>query len=258
MCEPPRLTLVTRPARAAGPLIAALEAAGRRVLHEPMSEIVFMPAAPPPSFDGLEALIVTSAAAIEALRARAEPVCAGFLSYPLYAVGPRTAAVARAAGFSDVREGPGESAGLAARILSDASGANLGSFLHLCGSPAHTQGLAPLEQAGAEIRRWTLYRAPSITRLSPQLRAALRSRMIGQALFFSPRAARIFVKRALAEGPEVPDGCGAAQAFALSAAVAEALLPLRWGEVRVAGHPTQESLLADFFLSGTKIKELER
>ena len=73
---------------------------------------------------------------------------------------------------------------------------------------------------------------------------------IAAAFFFSPRTAAHFVT--LARAATVDEACRHVAAFALSPAVAAALLTLSWAQIGVAEAPEQAALLAVFdeFLAG--------
>lgn len=75
---------------------------------------------------------------------------AGLADLSCFAVGERTAAAARAAGFAEVRTGPCDGAAAAAMMAA----AGVKRALHLCGSDH-----VPVEAAGLEIERRIVYSA---------------------------------------------------------------------------------------------------
>lgn len=99
------LVLVTRPREQSADTVEALEALGHEALVDPL--LAIRPLDPGPiDFDPADAVIVTSANAVQALRA-VPP------SLPIYAVGESTAAAVRSKVGNAVRVGPGDGSGLA-------------------------------------------------------------------------------------------------------------------------------------------------
>jgi uroporphyrinogen-III synthase len=172
-------------------------------------------APPPPA--GFDALFLTSANAVRC----AGPALARFAPLPCWTVGEATAAAARAAGFADVRTGPGDGAALART----AAEAGVRRALHLRGLD-HVLLSAP----GLSIESRAVYVSEAVTAL-PEAAAALREAVV---LIHSPRAAAIFAAF-------VPDKSGIALA-AISRAAADAAGP-GWAEVAVAREPRDEALL---------------
>ena len=100
---------VARPEPGAARTGAALTLRGHRPLVAPVLAVWPTDAAPPAG--PFDALLLTSANAVPVLRDPAIP-----RDRPVFAVGPRTAALAAQAGFGPVREGPGDAEGLAALV----------------------------------------------------------------------------------------------------------------------------------------------
>lgn len=205
----------------------------------PLLEIV-VEAFVPPS-EGIDALAVTSAAAVQAAMAgRAAQPRPRILDLPLFAVGEKTAAAARAAGFADVRVGGGTAAALAAAIAAALpAGARV---LHLAGRDRAVE-LAPLlAGAGVLVTLAVVYRAETEAELPAAVAAALAAGGIDGALVYSARSAEALcaaIRRA---------GCAAALPalpfYALSPAVAAALRAAGAIDVTVAANPREDDLLA--------------
>ena len=157
-----------------------------------------------------EALLLTSANG-----ARNAPP--GMTGLPCFAVGERTAAAARQAGFSDIRIGPGDGAAAAAMIA--ASG--MGRVLHLCGRDHR-----PLAQAGVTIERRVVYAAEPT--------AAERFEGPAVALIHSPRAALRFAGLA----GDKSSIAVAAISFAAAESAGEG-----WAAKAVAARPRDQALL---------------
>ena len=227
--------LVTRPLVDAWPLAEALSARGFAVWIEPMLEIESV-RDPRLSFEEVQGVLVTSLNGVRALAINTDR-----RDLPVWAVGEVTANEALRSGFRWVDAAEGNVETLAARVTAHADPGK-GPLLHVTGSHVAGDLARWLHIKGFEVRRAVLYEARTPRSLSPDLRDLLAARRIDVAFFFSPRTAKTFVT--LVQAARLDEGCAATTAFALSTAVAAALGPLAWREVRVAVHRSQKSLLA--------------
>lgn len=226
--------LVTRPQEDGAEIARLLSARGHQALLAPLLEPRF-PEGPPleegAALDGVAAVLATSANGIRALRRRTQR-----RDLPIFAVGPQTAEEARQAGFRDVRSADGDAKALAEATRHWApAGANL---LHVCAKDAPGTLSDLLSANGFSVRRCALYRIEPATQLPPDAAAALQSRALDAAMFFSPRTARIFATLA---DTAPTDGL---IALCISPATAQALTSRRFAEIRVAARPNQDAMLA--------------
>lgn len=227
--------LVTRPRADAATVTAALEARGFDVLLEPLIEIVPRADASP-DFDGVQGLLFTSANGARALAGKTTR-----RDLPVWAVGDATAGEALRLGFARVESAGGDVAALA-NLVTARVDPKAGALLHVAGSVQAGDLAGDLAARGFDVRRALLYDARPAEALSDALKTALAAQGVDIALFFSPRSAATFVRLARAAG--VSGLCRPIAAYALSAAVAEALDPPLWRRVRVAERPVQDALLA--------------
>jgi uroporphyrinogen-III synthase len=231
--------LVTRPSEDAGTLAAALAARGIEPVLEPLLAIRFLPEGGErlePMLGAAQAVLFTSANG-----ARAFAAASPRRDLAVFAVGDRTAAAARAAGFAMVESAGGDVGDLArlvARRLKPADG----TLIHAAARIVAGDLAAALDAAGFTLGRAVLYEAAPAERLSGATAALIAGGFIVLALFFSPRTATGFVRLAAAMG--LDGGCRAITAVALSPAVATALGDLAWRDVAVAVTPTEAALLA--------------
>jgi len=167
-------------------------------------------AGPPVAAADYDAVLLTSANG-----ARHAP--AGLTGLPCFAVGERTAAAARSAGFADVRCGPSDGAAAAALMTS----AGVARALHLCG-----RDHLGVEAPGVAIERRAVYAAEPVS----------HRRFTGPAvaLLHSPRAAARFAELA---------GDRAAIAVAAISAAAAAAAGDGWAAKAVAAAPRDQALL---------------
>jgi uroporphyrinogen-III synthase len=224
--------LITRPRADAAVLAEELEARGHQVMVEPLLTIAPLAEVIPP-LDGVQAILLTSANAVPALRGTN-------LRLPVFVVGEATARAARESGCGDVHAAAGDAASLA-RLIVARCRPNEGSLLHLCGAEVRPGLAEPLEAAGFTLRRQVVYRAVAARSLSRQAIAAIRQEAIDAVLLFSPRTASVLVGLLAGHGLS---GClRQTEAICLSAAVAESCRQVEWKAVRIAARPEVGSLL---------------
>jgi uroporphyrinogen-III synthase len=226
--------LVTRPLEDGAEIARLLAARGHHALLAPLLEPRF-PEGPLLEEEGtledVAAILASSANGIRALRRRTAR-----RDLPIFAVGPQTAGEARRAGFSNVRSADGDAKALAEATRNWAPpGATL---LHVCAEDAPGTLSDLLSANGFTVRRGALYRIEPATQLPPEAKAALQSRALDAAMFFSPRTARIFTT--LVE--TLPTD--SLIALCISPATAGALTPRSFAEIRVAARPNQDAMLA--------------
>lgn len=187
-------------------------------------------------------LAVTSQAAIRALQDRG--AAAILTRMPVYAVGPRTAEAARAAGAGQVVCGAGEGRSLARRIAEEmVRQPHSGDYdvLYLAGRRRSPGFEATLAEAGLSVHVAVLYDMEPVRYARPELRRRLTSPP-DTVLFYSPAAARRFAE--LVPAREWRDMLPEAALLCLSERTAQALGDLRSEfPVRVAARPSEAALL---------------
>ena len=224
--------LITRPRADAAVLAQELEARGHRVMVEPLLTIAPL-ADVVPALDGVQAILLTSANAMPALRGTNPRL-------PVFVVGEATARAAREHGCDEVHIAAGDAASLARLIVARCRPSE-GTLLHLCGAEVRPGLAEPLEAAGFALHRQVVYQAVAASSLSTQAIAAIRGEVIDAVLLFSPRTASVLV--GLLAGHELSGCLGRTEAICLSAAVAEPCRRLQWKAVRITARPEVWSLL---------------
>lgn len=229
--------LITRPREESEALAVRLAPLGFAPVIDAMIAVRFVEGAAIEA-EGAQALVFTSANGVRALRtARGGGTLRRDL--PVFTVGAATAAVARAAGFSDIVEGQGTVEGLA-RVIAARCPPTAGPVVHISGSIVARDLAALLAPSGIRLVRAVLYESIQAQHLQPETRALLASREIAAALFFSPRTAQAFVN--LVNDAGIAASMGSVAALALSPAVADALR-LPFARVVTAARPTTDALL---------------
>jgi uroporphyrinogen-III synthase len=226
--------LVTRPEPDASRTAAKLKSLGHVSIVDPVLAVDLLPATRPAG--KFAAVAVTSATAVRAAQQNVDldPLHA----LPLFAVGGRTAAVAREAGFSRVQDAAGDAPALARLVSTSlAPGARV---LHLAGEDrAHDLGPL-LADAKIEVEVLVLYRMLRAEGLTTSL-SALSAGDVDAALHYSTRSAEAFV--ALVDQAGLSDAVKNLRHLCLSQAVAAPLVPRGW-RTEVALDPNEAALLS--------------
>lgn len=188
-------------------------------------------------------LLLTSANAVRALdpddRAR-------FRHCPVFAVGARTGALARDAGFADVRIAGGDAQSLACLVA--ASLPPSAALIHATGAERKAEPGASLAAAGFHVQACEVYAMRRIPALSRFTAEALAGGMIDGMLHYSRRSASAARDLAAAVG-----GSGAFRAlthYCLSADVAAPLVEAGIAVHFVPERPNEDALLAGLSAPG--------
>ncbi|MGU3466659.1 uroporphyrinogen-III synthase [Methylobacterium sp. C33D] len=223
---------VARPEPGATRTGAALADLGHAPLVAPV--LAVRPTAAAAPVGPFAALLLTSANAVPALRDA--PSLRGL---PVFAVGARTAALARAAGLGPVREGPGDAAGLAALVAATLPPGE--PLLHATGAERKPEPAATLAAAGFRVTAFVAYRAEALERLPPAVGCELAGNRLEAALHYSRRSAAVAL--ALADGSEHGGAFRRLRHYCLSPDVAAPLeaagVPVHF----VAARPREADLL---------------
>lgn len=226
--------VVTRPLPEGERTAAALRAGGHDAVLAPLMRVEPVPAVLAGDWS---AVIITSANAVRALPAiQLAPLTA----LPLYAVGERSAAAAREAGFRDIHSAQGDAAALIDLIARRGSN-KAAPHLYLAGQDRAADLGGTLAAKGIDVVTAVVYRAVTAG-FPPTLIAAIGQGKIDAALHFSRRSAENFLVGAQAAGLAV-EALGLMH-LCLSVQVAEPLTAAGAPRVIVAPHPDEASLLS--------------
>ncbi len=228
--------LVTRPEPEATRTAAALRRDGHIVVVAPLLSIEPLPDAEigPGTW---AAILVTSAHAAKAINAH--PSLAALRSLPVFAVGERSAAAMRDAGFDDVTTADGDRSALvhlvAERTAPDAP------LLYLAGLDRSGDLPGELAEHGFAVHTAVIYRARAAAALPPAAAEAL-ARGIDGVLHFSRRTAEIYVNVTVDAG--VGDSAlTKPMHFCISQQVAAPLRQAGARDIRIAARPLEVALL---------------
>ena len=224
--------LVTRPEPDASETAARLRALEIEPVIEPLLIAQTLHTSLPPAA-GFAALAVTSANALRALHDRGE--LPRYRHLPLYAVGDKTAATARAYGFDAVISAEGRADDLIA-LLARAGVA--GPILYPT-AKQHTADLAKaLAPHGIMVVTAPVYAMVPVAALTEGTGRALETGALAAVLVYSRRTAETFVSLAGSLKNKARIGM-----LCLSEAVAEPLLHAHFVRVALADHPSEEAMM---------------
>lgn len=225
--------LVTRPIEDAAETATRLRDRGHTALIAPLLDVRFRDGSVL-SFDGVQAVVVTSANGIRALVRRSQR-----RDIRLFAVGPQTAAAARTAGFEDVKNSQGDSIALADAISVWADRSK-GALLHVAGNEATGKLAAQLSKHGFVLHREVLYDVESVEALPTSAVEALRKRELDAVLLYSPLSAKTFARCVEVAG--LQSACRDIICVCISQAAADSAGSL-FRETRIATHPSENEML---------------
>jgi uroporphyrinogen-III synthase len=221
--------LVTRPQPQAEETAARLNALDIEAVVEPLLIARTVHSKLPPA-GGFAALALTSGQALRALEERGDlPLLTGL---PVYAVGDRTADMARDRGFGEVHSASGDFGALV-RLL---AGAGLdGPILYPAARHMSGDLAGALAPHGIMVITNTVYEMEPVAALSHNLAEAA----LDGALIYSRRTAETFAR--LAAGWPEARRLGM---LCISEAAAQPLLAAGFARASLADHPSEESMMA--------------
>ncbi len=226
--------LVTRSAPGDHATVAALRDRGAPAISSPVLVTEFCAPAEP-DWTGVQALLVTSAAAAGAVRSYESAK-----SLPVLAVGDQTAAALRDAGFSNVQSAHGDAADLldlAGRLPPGA-----GRLVYLRGGDVATDLAAELAARGFATQSLVVYRASRAAMLTDRAISAIRAGEVTRVVFHSQAGTQAFLS--LAADSALTGYFNKMTAFAISARAAEPLDSGVWRAIRIASSPNETALLS--------------
>jgi len=226
--------LVTRPIDDAEETAALLRARGHAAIVAPLLSVLYHDGHAL-HLDGVQAILATSANGVRAFARRTSR-----RDFPVFAVGSQTAAAARDAGFTEVRDANGTVETLANAVGGWARPKD-GALLHAAGAEAEGRLAGLLRQAGYTVHVEVLYDVPAVDAFPPLAHAALAAGTVDAVLIYSARSAQAFAACLVRAGLE--PACAALTACCISEAAAAPLAGLRFNSVRIAAHPNQAALL---------------
>lgn len=229
--------LVTRPQAECERTARAVRERGHDVLLAPLLRIE------PMSDAGIgegpwSAIAFTSANAVEAIATH--PAKPRLVKVPAFAVGARTAAAARAAGFAEVKSAEGDVSSLA-RLIGTAAIDRARPVLYLAGEERARELDTLLAPYGFAVETVPVYRAVIAEALPPEPRDALAHGAIDAVLHFSRRTAQTFV--AVVNAADLRAEGLAVRHLCLSAEIAAPLIAAGAGRVTIASRPDQQAML---------------
>ncbi len=230
--------LVTRPEPDAITLKAQLIGLGHEVLIEPLNRVEFG-AMEELELDEAQALNATSRNALRGLAQ--SPHAAAARALPLYAVGPGTAATARALGFEAVLQGPKDANALV-DYIADRAEVHGGPLIYLSGEVKAADLGGELRRLGFHVQEPIVYRVTAAQKFAAPIVARFQAREVDGVLLLSPQTARTYARLIQAHG--LAGTIAGTMHYCLSPAVARGLAPLSSPRIAAAAQPNLQSMLA--------------
>jgi uroporphyrinogen-III synthase len=218
--------LITRAEPEASALAALIARCGHHGVLAPLAKLQAITVTWPENLP--QALVFTSANAPLHLAQGA------LQSLPVFAIGPRTAAAARDAGFMHF---VATSDGDYAQLLQSIIAAPYRHLWHIGGRDVRHDMARDLQPHKITAQAFAVYDMVSNTTLPPPAQAALAARTLDMALIFSPRSAQRAIQL-------LGDARLWLPVWALSEAIAAPLRAASWCNVDVASKPNKHMLLA--------------
>jgi uroporphyrinogen-III synthase len=229
--------LVTRPLPDAERTAAALRTNGHAVTIAPLLHIETLADAELGA-GPWAAILVTSANTARAIAGHKR--IAELRALPVLAVGERSAAAMRSAGFTHLSSAEGAASDLTRSVAERLKHGE--PLLYLAGADRSADIAADLAAQNFLVRTVVVYRAIQADVLPEAAAEALKGG-IGGVVHFSRRSAEAYVKVTRSAGLSEPAVKKPAH-FCLSAQVAEPLVKAGAGDIRIAQEPTEPALLA--------------
>lgn len=229
--------LMTRPEPDAQRSAELLRERGHVVLVAPLLHFAMI-APPPIPLEGRSGAIVTSANALRA--AAIHPEFAALRLLPVFAVGTRTAALARELGFAAVADAQGSADDLLQFMRSRVGRGE--RFLYLTGEDRARDIAGALAAQGVLVDTVPLYRMVPSTVLPDETVRALKAGEVDAVLHYSRRTAEAYLACAKAGGFLAE--ALAPEHLCLSAQVAAPIREAGARQVGIAARPNEPALLA--------------
>jgi uroporphyrinogen-III synthase len=228
--------LVTRPEPDAQRTAEILRAQGHAAVVAPLMRIesIYADLGPGP----WAMVLMTSANAARAVAAH--PGMTELAGVPVFAVGRRSAEVAREAGFRNVSSADGAAPDLIRMAVASTLAPRL-RVLYLAGQDTSHDLAAELAPHGIEVRTVVVYRAVPVRQLPGEVLDALAARRLDGILHYSRRSATALLRAAATAG--VLDRVLALAHYCLSSEIATLLRDAGARRMQIAPRPEESALI---------------
>ena len=230
-----RRVLVTRPEPGASRTATRLAAAGFAPVVLPLTEIRPLAARPIPT--DFDAVAVTSA---NALRHAPKSLVESIKYKPLFAVGGRTAHLARDTGFARVFEGNGDAAALAGLVAAQLTARS--RVLYLCGKVRRPDFEAALTEAGLVVDALETYDTTAIIHPVERVVSIFHDEPVEAAYVLSSKTAEAL--SSLVRTAPLVHLFADTRYFCISGRVAAALTGIGPDHILISETPDEDALVA--------------
>jgi len=227
--------LLMRPLEDAIPMEKYLSSKGVSCCLYPLFKPHFFPISP---LKNPQALIITSKNAIRSLEKYEE-----LKEIPLYAVGDKTAELAKQKGFLNVSTGSGTGEELI-KLIIEKTQRNAGILWHLGGEKKKGNIVESLKKAGFQAEEQIVYSIEDATDFPLPLYKELENHAISHVTFCSPRTTAIFLD--LLKQKKLEKITPYMTCLCLSQEVAEKASALSWEKIWISPRPQVIDLMGYF------------
>lgn len=227
--------LVTRPEPGASRTATRLAEAGFTPVVLPLTEIRPLAVGPIPA--DFVAVAVTSA---NALRHAPPALVESLRGKPLFAVGSRTANLARQAGFNDVFEGTGDAAGLTDHMAAQLTPRS--RVLYLCGKVRRPDFETILAEAGLAVEALETYDTITVSHPVEFVLSSFGNEPVEAAVVLSSKSAEAL--SLLVRTATLAQLFADTRYFCISNRVAAALTGIDPGHILISKTPDEDALVA--------------
>lgn len=227
--------LIMRPTEDALPMLTLLESKGIKCSHYPLFKPHFLPLSP---LKNPQALIITSKNAIRAIEGYEN-----IKQIPLYAVGDKTAELAKQKGFLNVLSASGTSQDLIKFVIKNAQPEN-GILWHLSGEVVKGNIVESLKIEGFEIQNQVVYCLEDVIDLPASLFDELTNDRISHVIFSSSRTTTLFMS--LLKKKKLDKKACHIISLCLSQDIGKQALDLKWKKVWISPKPSINDLMGYF------------
>jgi len=244
--------LLIRSLEDALPMVLELKSKGIESSHYPLFTPQFLPI---PPLENPQAIIVTSKNGVRALvqgglaitwnegRRLESANYSALKKIPLYAVGDKTAELAKQSGFLNVVSASGTSAELLTLIIKTAH-PHKGILWHLSGREVKGNIIESLKKAGFEAQRKIVYEIEDVTELPASLCTHLTHQKFSHVIFCSPRTTHVFVT--LLKKKKLEKVVRQMHALCLSQEIRDKASCLEWKKLWISPRPMINEIMRYF------------
>ena len=203
----------------------------------PMLEIEYMQGLQPPDMTSFEAMLFTSAHAVDAV---IEQFRWDMSKNKIFAIGDKTAEKLISYGVQNLLQANGTSEDLC-RIIAKNLSSQSAPILHLCGRHVSDTLKYWIDHYTLNVQPLAIYKAKEMQDIPENVQSLIIDGKISDVIFYSARTAKIFVKIMKKKGLE--NLFQETRVLCLSPSVVKSIEEFCWGDIKIAKTPSTCAIL---------------